>query len=322
MNRRTIGRPVSLQGVGLHLGAECRLSFRPAVSGAGIFFRRADLADRPTIPALAERAVLSERQTQLGEDPVAVHTVEHVLAAVAGMGIDDVEIELDAAEPPIMDGSSAPFVEALARVATPWQRVVHKLGWFKKWHFLQSTPAEMILVKSFLRDAHHQLKASKVVVGIPSSDVIIAADYEQLARLMVITTLRYTEVDDANKVSADLFTIEDGAITGMVLNTLLPDGPAETTEVDRVLRVGPDAEFHVTAGQDQETLFELADHFVGFAVKEWAQDPQFSGRCTVFVTAPDEIQPTLDDLASTLVAATEASGCGERLTFRVERVPC
>jgi len=113
MNRRTIARPVSLQGVGLHLGAECRLSFRPAVSGAGIFFRRADLADRPTIPALAERAVLSERQTQLGEDPVAVHTVEHVLAAVAGLGIDDVEIELDAPEPPIMDGSSAPFVDAL-----------------------------------------------------------------------------------------------------------------------------------------------------------------------------------------------------------------
>src|SRR4029079_5123443 len=113
MNRRTIARPVSLQGIGLHLGAECRLSFRPAVSGAGIFFRRADLADRPTIPALAERAVLSERRTQLVEDPVAVHTVEHVLAAVAGTGIDDLEIELDAAEPPIMDGSSAPFVEAL-----------------------------------------------------------------------------------------------------------------------------------------------------------------------------------------------------------------
>ena len=113
MNRRTIARPVSLQGVGLHLGAECRMSFRPAVSGAGIFFRRTDLADRPTIPALAERAVLSERQTQLGDDPVAVHTVEHVLAAVAGTGIDDVEIELDAPGPPIMDGSSVAFVDAL-----------------------------------------------------------------------------------------------------------------------------------------------------------------------------------------------------------------
>src|SRR4029078_7462332 len=105
MNRRTIARPVSLQGIGLHLGAECRLSFRPAVSGAGIFFRRADLADRPTIPALAERAVLSERQAQLGEGPGAGPTLGRVLGAVAETGIDDWEIELDAAEPPIMDGS-------------------------------------------------------------------------------------------------------------------------------------------------------------------------------------------------------------------------
>jgi UDP-3-O-[3-hydroxymyristoyl] N-acetylglucosamine deacetylase / 3-hydroxyacyl-[acyl-carrier-protein] dehydratase len=115
MNRRTIARPVSLDGIGLHLGAACHLAFRPAPSGAGIFFRRTDLADRPTIPALAEHAVLTERRTQLGEDPVSVHTVEHVLAAVVGSGIDDLEIELDAAEPPIMDGSAAPFVDALSR---------------------------------------------------------------------------------------------------------------------------------------------------------------------------------------------------------------
>jgi UDP-3-O-[3-hydroxymyristoyl] N-acetylglucosamine deacetylase/3-hydroxyacyl-[acyl-carrier-protein] dehydratase len=113
MNRRTIARPVSLDGIGLHLGAACHLAFRPAPSGAGVFFRRIDLVDRPAIPALAEHAVLTERRTQLGEDPVSVHTVEHVLAAVAGSGIDDLEIELDAAEPPIMDGSAAPFVHAL-----------------------------------------------------------------------------------------------------------------------------------------------------------------------------------------------------------------
>jgi len=113
MNRRTITRPVSLEGIGLHLGAACRLTFRPASSGAGISFRRTDLPGAPLIPALAERAVLTDRRTQLGEDPVSVHTVEHVLAAVAGLGIDDLEIHLDAAEPPIMDGSAAPFVDAL-----------------------------------------------------------------------------------------------------------------------------------------------------------------------------------------------------------------
>lgn len=113
MNRRTIAREVSLEGIGLHLGAVCRLTFRPAPSGHGIVFRRADLPDRPEIPALAERAVLTERRTQLGEDPVSVHTCEHVLAAVAGCSIDDLIVELDAAEPPIMDGSAAPFVSAL-----------------------------------------------------------------------------------------------------------------------------------------------------------------------------------------------------------------
>ena len=114
MTRRTIARPVSLDGIGLHLGAACHLAFRPAPSGAGIFFRRADLAGRPTIPALAEHAVLTERRTQLGHDPVCVHTVEHVLAAVWGAGIDDLEIDLDAGEPPIMDGSAAPFIDALS----------------------------------------------------------------------------------------------------------------------------------------------------------------------------------------------------------------
>ena len=113
MSRRTIARPVTLQGVGLHLGAACRLEFRPAASGTGISFRRTDLPGAPAIPARAEHAVLTERRTQLGTDPVSVHTVEHVLAAVAGREIDDLEIALDAAEPPIMDGSAQPFLDAL-----------------------------------------------------------------------------------------------------------------------------------------------------------------------------------------------------------------
>ncbi len=113
MKRRTIARPVSLEGIGLHLGAACHLSFRPAPAGSGITFCRTDLAGSPAIPALAENAVLTERRTQLGTDPVSVHTVEHVLAAIGGCGIDDIEVSLDAAEPPIMDGSAQPFVEAL-----------------------------------------------------------------------------------------------------------------------------------------------------------------------------------------------------------------
>jgi UDP-3-O-[3-hydroxymyristoyl] N-acetylglucosamine deacetylase/3-hydroxyacyl-[acyl-carrier-protein] dehydratase len=113
MTRRTIARAVSLEGTGLHLGVPCRLTFLPAPSGAGIVFRRADLPGSPLISAKVEHAVLTERRTQLGKEPVAVHTVEHVLAAVLARELDDAVIELSGPEPPVMDGSAQPFVEAL-----------------------------------------------------------------------------------------------------------------------------------------------------------------------------------------------------------------
>ncbi len=111
--RATVARAVTVQGVGLHLGHDCRLTFRPAAAGAGRVFVRTDLAGSPRIAALAGVATLAERRTQLGEGEEAVHTVEHVLAAVAALGLDDLVIELDAPEPPVLDGSSIGFVEAL-----------------------------------------------------------------------------------------------------------------------------------------------------------------------------------------------------------------
>jgi len=111
--RATIGREVVLEGVGLHLGHPCQLTFRPAPSGSGRVFVRTDLAGRPTIPAHASVAVSAERRTQLGSGAESLHTVEHVLSAVAGEEIDDIIIEMDAPEPPVLDGSASVFVEAL-----------------------------------------------------------------------------------------------------------------------------------------------------------------------------------------------------------------
>ncbi len=111
--RTTIGRTASVSGIGLHLGVPCTLEFHPSRSGSGIRFLRRDVVGALPIPALARHAVLSERRTQLGEEPNAVHTVEHVLAAVAALEIDDLVISLDGPEPPIMDGSAGPFFEAL-----------------------------------------------------------------------------------------------------------------------------------------------------------------------------------------------------------------
>ena len=111
--RRTIAAAVQVSGTGLHLGLACTLEFRPASSGHGVTFHRRDVPGAARIPATAEHAVLTERRTQLGEEPNAVHTVEHVLAAVHALEVDDLEISMDGPEPPIMDGSANPFFSAL-----------------------------------------------------------------------------------------------------------------------------------------------------------------------------------------------------------------
>jgi len=111
--RRTIAKSASLSGVGLHMGRACSLRFVPAEPGVGVRFRRTDVAGRPETRAHVSVAVAAERRTQLGEGEAALHTVEHVLAAVVGLNIDDLIIEMDAAEPPIMDGSAEPFRAAL-----------------------------------------------------------------------------------------------------------------------------------------------------------------------------------------------------------------
>ena len=113
--RRTVAANATLEGVGLHLGKQCRLTFQPGAPGTGIIFRRTDLAGAPEVPARVDQAVQVERRTQIGEGERALHTVEHVLAAVAAREIDDLLIAMDAPEPPVLDGSARPFLEALER---------------------------------------------------------------------------------------------------------------------------------------------------------------------------------------------------------------
>jgi UDP-3-O-[3-hydroxymyristoyl] N-acetylglucosamine deacetylase/3-hydroxyacyl-[acyl-carrier-protein] dehydratase len=113
VSRLTIGKPVSVEGIGLHLGEACRLTFTPAKAGAGIRFLRTDVPEAAPIPALVDEVSASERRTKLGTGRAAVHTVEHVLAAVSAHGIDDLTIAMDGPEPPILDGSAGPFFDAL-----------------------------------------------------------------------------------------------------------------------------------------------------------------------------------------------------------------
>lgn len=111
----TIAQEVSLDGVGLHTGNKSQIVFRPAPANAGIRFFRSDLPGIPMIPARLGFVVTTVRGTNLGLGEAKVHTVEHVLSACTGLGIDNIDILISANEPPIMDGSSMPFVEALLR---------------------------------------------------------------------------------------------------------------------------------------------------------------------------------------------------------------
>ena len=112
-NQTTITKKVSLSGVGLHTGKDVSITFCPADADHGYSFKRIDLEGNPIIEADANYVTSTERGTCLNKDDVTIQTCEHVLASLVGLQIDNVLIELNASEPPIMDGSSKFFVEAL-----------------------------------------------------------------------------------------------------------------------------------------------------------------------------------------------------------------
>lgn len=113
--QKTIAKAASLKGVGLHTGKEVSLTFQPAPDNFGFAFKRVDLEGEPVIEADASYVTNTQRGTRLEKNGVTIQTCEHVLAALVGMQLDNVLIEMDASEPPIMDGSSKYFVEALER---------------------------------------------------------------------------------------------------------------------------------------------------------------------------------------------------------------
>ena len=122
--QRTIAKEIILKGVGLHTGENVTMKFLPAPENHGYAFKRVDLEGEPIIEADAKYVVNTQRGTNLDKNGVKIQTSEHVLAALVGMEIDNVLIELDAPEPPIMDGSSKYFVEALEIVGAVEQEAI------------------------------------------------------------------------------------------------------------------------------------------------------------------------------------------------------
>ena len=137
--QRTIKKSATLSGVGLHTGGQVTITFKPAPINYGITFIRADLENCPEIPADIDHVVDLLRGTTLGIGNVKVHTVEHVLASLAGLQIDNMKIELSNSEPPAGDGSAWPYVQALLEAGIAEQdahknylEIVHPIAYTEK----------------------------------------------------------------------------------------------------------------------------------------------------------------------------------------------
>ncbi len=113
LNQQTLNRSASFSGTGLHSGNRVNMTILPAPANSGLCFRRVDLDGKPEVEARVENVSITNRSTTLAKGNVKIHTVEHVLAALAGLGVDNAVIELDANEPPIADGSARDFTQVI-----------------------------------------------------------------------------------------------------------------------------------------------------------------------------------------------------------------
>lgn len=124
MNQHTIEKSVSITGKGLHTGKAATLTFHPAAVNHGFKFKRIDLEKPKVIPADPSKVVATNRSTTLGIGEIKVQTVEHVLSALVGLSLDNVLMEIDGEEVPILDGSAAPIIEALEKAGRVEQELI------------------------------------------------------------------------------------------------------------------------------------------------------------------------------------------------------
>src|SRR5213079_1159025 len=124
--QHTVGKTASLSGTSLHTGEKVLLRLHPATVDHGIKFKRKDLPDEPTIDERIDNLKMVERATTIGEGSVRLHTVEHVLAALSAMDVDNAIVEMDANEPPIGDGSAQLYVDLIKRAGVTVQEEPRK----------------------------------------------------------------------------------------------------------------------------------------------------------------------------------------------------
>jgi UDP-3-O-[3-hydroxymyristoyl] N-acetylglucosamine deacetylase/3-hydroxyacyl-[acyl-carrier-protein] dehydratase len=144
--QQTVGKTASLSGTSLHTGEKVSLKLHPAPVDHGIKFKRKDLQDEPTIDARIDNLKTVERATTIGEGPMRVHTVEHVLAALSAMGVDNAIVEMDANEPPIGDGSAQPYVDLIKKAGMTVQEEPRKFFDVREPMYVESKTGALLVL--------------------------------------------------------------------------------------------------------------------------------------------------------------------------------
>lgn len=173
LTQRTIQKEISYTGKGLHTGAKTTITFKPAAPNSKVIFYRKDLPGFPEVPVEVDNVVDIIRGTSIGKGNVKIYTVEHVLASLAGLQIDNIVVELDGVEPPVGDGSALPFVQTLLKAGISDQNV----------------PRNFIEIESPIFYSEKEKKIDLVV--LPSFDLRITfmVDYNNPALGTQYTTL-------------------------------------------------------------------------------------------------------------------------------------
>ncbi len=213
VKQKTIKSEISLIGVGLHTGKEVKMTFKPAPENNGYTFVRVDLEGAPMIEADANYVVNTQRGTNLEKLGVKIQTSEHVLAAFIGCDVDNVIIELDASEPPIMDGSSKFFVEAIEKAGIVEQEAKRNVYVVKEVISFtdESTGSEILVMPSDEYQVTAMVDFGTKVLGTQNATLKCMSDFK-------------TEIADARTFSFlhELETLlDEGLIKGGDLNNAI-----------------------------------------------------------------------------------------------------
>ena len=211
--QKTIEKEVTLKGVGLHTGADVTLVFKPGAENSGFLFERVDLEGNPKIEADANYVTNTQRGTCLEKNGVVIQTCEHVLAALVGMDIDNAVIELNASEPPIMDGSSKFFVEALEKAGIVEQDAVREEYVVKEVisYTDENSGSEIILMPSNAYQVTTMVDFGTKVLGTQNATMNSVSDFkDEIAEARTFSFLHEIEM-----------LLENGLIKGGDLNNAI-----------------------------------------------------------------------------------------------------